>query len=32
MLKTFFWHAGVFFTDLNNKGIVVFTVSWPKRS
>jgi len=27
-----FGNAGLSFTDLNNKGIVVFTVSWPRRS
>ena len=27
-----FGNAGLSFKDLNNKGIVVFTVKWPKRS
>ena len=27
-----FDNAGLSFKDLNNKGIVVFTVKWPKRS
>ena len=27
-----FGNAGLSFNDLNNKGIVVFTVKWPKRS
>ena len=27
-----FGNAGVSFKDLNNKGIVVFTVKWTKRS
>ena len=27
-----FGSAGLSFTDLNNRGIVTFTVKWPKRS
>jgi len=27
-----FGNAGLSFADLNNKGVVVFTVSWPRRS
>ena len=27
-----FGNAGLSFKDLNNKGIVAFTVKWPKRS
>jgi len=27
-----FGNAGLSFTDLNNRGIVAFTVKWPKRS
>ena len=27
-----FRNAGLSLTDLNNKGILVFTVKWPKRS
>ncbi len=26
-----FGNAGLSFKDLNNKGIVVFTVKWPRR-
>ena len=30
--KFLFGNAGLSLKDLNNKGIVVFTVKWPKRS